>query len=93
MTECERLKTCPFFNRQMWNRPSVAEWMKSEKGHGDKTLGAEGIGWPRPEWRGSSFFRMTPGESLRFWTAARDSPTSELVLASSDLFRVTPHSV
>lgn len=30
MTECERLKKCPFFTGQMANMPSVAELLKSE---------------------------------------------------------------
>jgi hypothetical protein len=38
MTECERLKKCPFFTSQMTNMPSVAELLNSEYCYGDKTL-------------------------------------------------------
>jgi len=37
MTDCERLKTCPFFTGQMATMPAVADLMKKSYCLGDKT--------------------------------------------------------
>jgi hypothetical protein len=53
MAECERFKTCPFFNDQLAYMPQTAHAMKEKYCYGDKTQCArylvviEGIAAPR----------------------------------------------